>query len=369
MGQTLSTPITEKHSDEGSNDLYMFGLSCMQGWRVTMEDSHSAVLNLNEGSTAAFFAVFDGHGGQAAAKYSGRNLAEKIIKEPHYISGDYSQAIKKGFLGLDYDLKTDPEFLEDASGCTAVCTLITHDKRIFCGNAGDSRAVLSVKGVVKELSFDHKPQNTDEYARIYKAGGFVEYGRVNGNLALSRAFGDFEFKQNMTLPPEEQAVTANPDVTEHQLTEEDEFIVIACDGIWDCMTSQDVVSFVRIHIAQGDSLRDICEKMMDHCLAPSSSNGLGCDNMTVLIVGLLNGKTPAKWTESISAGVAESQEVDSKASPGSDASTVELESSTATTEGASLPDNSISAPENFSDDLGIPTSSVEPTTQEEKDPS
>ena len=69
-----------------------------------------------------------------------------------------------------------------------------------------------------------------EKARISAAGGFVDFGRVNGNLALSRAIGDFEFKKSAELSPEQQIVTAYPDVTVHELSDDDEFLVIACDG-------------------------------------------------------------------------------------------------------------------------------------------
>lgn len=110
--------------------------------------------------------------------------------------------------------------------------------------------MLGVKGRAKPLSFDHKPQNegardlafrvqyvwlanpsrAGEKARITAAGGFVDFGRVNGNLALSRAIGDFEFKKSAELAPEQQIVTAYPDVVVHDLAEDDEFLVIACDG-------------------------------------------------------------------------------------------------------------------------------------------
>jgi protein phosphatase 2C family protein 2/3 len=70
----------------------------------------------------------------------------------------------------------------------------------------------------------------EETQRITAAGGFVEFGRVNGNLALSRAFGDFDFKKSEDLPPENQIVTANPEILERQLVDGDEFIVVACDG-------------------------------------------------------------------------------------------------------------------------------------------
>jgi hypothetical protein len=69
-----------------------------------------------------------------------------------------------------------------------------------------------------------------EKARITAAGGFVDFGRVNGNLALSRAIGDFEFKKSAELAPEQQIVTAYPDVVVHEMGDDDEFLVIACDG-------------------------------------------------------------------------------------------------------------------------------------------
>jgi len=164
-------------------------------------------------------------------------------------------------------------------------------------NAGDSRVVLSVKGEVKPLSFDHKPANESERKRILAAGGYIEFGRVNGNLALARALGDFDFKKNHSLTPDKQIITSNPDVTVHDITEDDEFFVLACDGIWDCLNSQHVVDFVRREIAQEKPLGRICENMMEHCLAPDThgAQGIGCDNMTILIVAILNGKTEEEW--------------------------------------------------------------------------
>jgi protein phosphatase 2C family protein 2/3 len=156
--------------------------------------------------------------------------------------------------------------------------------------------VISIAGKSKPLSYDHKPVDPKESQRIVNAGGFVEFGRVNGNLALSRAIGDFEFKQNPNLPAEQQAVTCYPDVIEHTITDEDEFFVLACDGIWDCMTNQQVVNYVRHHLAEKTKLQDICEQMMDHCLAPDSDGGgVGCDNMSVMIIAILNGKSEEEW--------------------------------------------------------------------------
>lgn len=263
-----------------------------------MEDAHAIVLDLDPGkeNTNTFFAVYDGHGGSTVAKFAGQNVHKRLVEEESYKEGNYNEALKRAFLGTDEDLLANPAHSRDPSGCTAVAALVTTDK-VYVANAGDSRAVLSVKGEVKPLSFDHKPTNEVERTRISGAGGYIEFGRVNGNLALSRALGDFEFKKNYNMTPEKQIITADPDVTCHDLTEEDEFLVVACDGIWDCLSSQQVVNFIRYQVSQGKDLVEIGEMMCDHCLAPDTSSGagIGCDNMTVLIIALLHGRTKEEW--------------------------------------------------------------------------
>jgi protein phosphatase PTC2/3 len=135
-----------------------------------------------------------------------------------------------------------------------------------------------------------------------------------GNLALSRAIGDFEFKKNYALAPERQIITADPDIIMHQLTDEDEFLVLACDGtpvsshyippliiwpigIWDCLSSQQVIDSVRRLIHDGMELTEICESLIDLCLAPPppSTTGIGSDNMTVVVIALLNGRSKEEW--------------------------------------------------------------------------
>jgi len=317
MGQTLSEPVTEKHSDKGQDDRVAFGISAMQGWRISMEDAHACVLDLQpleEGDDElkpaasdvriSFFGVYDGHGGDKVAIYTGENLHKIIAKQEAFKNKNFEQALKDGFLAIDRAILSDPKYEDEVSGCTASVGIITKDK-IYVGNSGDSRSVLGIKGRAKPLSFDHKPQNEGEKARICAAGGFVDFGRVNGNLALSRAIGDFEFKKSADLPPEQQIVTAFPDVTIHEMGEDDEFLVIACDGIWDCQSSQAVVEFVRRGIAAKQDLPAICENMMDNCLASNSeTGGVGCDNMTMSVIALLNGKTQEEWYNMIAERVA-----------------------------------------------------------------
>ncbi|KXT18260.1 hypothetical protein AC579_2921 [Pseudocercospora musae] len=288
----------------------------MQGWRISMEDAHAAVLDLQalEGDEelkpaaadvrVSFFGVYDGHGGDKVALYTGEHLHNIVAKQESFKNKDFEQALKDGFLAIDRAILSDPRYEEEVSGCTASVAIATKDK-IYVGNAGDSRSVLGIKGRAKPLSFDHKPQNEGEKARICAAGGFVDFGRVNGNLALSRAIGDFEFKKSADLPPEQQIVTAYPDVTVHEIGDDDEFLVIACDGIWDCQSSQAVVEFVRRGIAAKQELHAICENMMDNCLASNSeTGGVGCDNMTMIIVGLLRDKSKEEWYKMIGERVA-----------------------------------------------------------------
>ncbi|KAF2262268.1 protein phosphatase-like protein 2c [Lojkania enalia] len=314
MGQTLSEPVVEKKSENGDNDSVIYGVSCMQGWRISMEDAHAAVLDLQAAGEdvkaspsdkrLAFFGVYDGHGGDKVAIYAGEHLHEIVAKQEAFKEGDLKKALQDGFLATDRAILSDPKYEEEVSGCTASVGIISKDK-IYVANSGDSRSVLGIKGRAKPLSYDHKPQNETEKARIQAAGGFVDFGRVNGNLALSRAIGDFEFKKSAELPPEHQIVTAFPDVEVHEINQDDEFLVIACDGIWDCQSSQAVIEFVRRGIVAKQELSSICENMMDNCLASNSdTGGVGCDNMTMVVIGLLQGRTKEQWYEDIAKRVA-----------------------------------------------------------------
>ncbi|KAI0720483.1 PP2C-domain-containing protein [Cerioporus squamosus] len=301
MGQTLSIPATNKSTEQGANDKYHFGVSEMQGWRITMEDAHTAILSLDEDSKDpnTFFAVYDGHGGSAVARYAGQNVHKRLLQDESYKKKEYAAALKNAFIGTDADMRSNPEFSRDASGATAVAALVTNDGKIFVANAGDSRSVISVKGEAKPLSYDHKPQNETEKNRIVAAGGYIEYGRVNGNLALARALGDFEYKKNASLGPEAQIITSDPEIIEHEITAEDEFLIIACDGIWDCLSSQQAVNVVRLLISQGKRLPQICEEICELCLAPDTTTGagIGCDNMTIMVVAILHGKSQDEWYE------------------------------------------------------------------------
>eukprot|EP00921_Rhytidocystis_pertsovi_P002159 GHVQ01003712.1.p1 GENE.GHVQ01003712.1~~GHVQ01003712.1.p1 ORF type:complete len:583 (-),score=106.51 GHVQ01003712.1:1048-2796(-) len=173
------------------------------------------------------------------------------------------------------------------TGCTA-CTVIVTQNEIVVANAGDSRAVLCRGDKAIALSKDHKPQLPEERVRIYAAGGYLEMGRVNGNLNLSRALGDLVYKQDSSLPPQKQIVTAAPDVLAVTIDEvRDEFLIIGCDGIWEFLSCQDVVDFIRERIDTSANLSDILKELFDELISPNPALfEFGCDNMSAIIVDL-----------------------------------------------------------------------------------
>jgi protein phosphatase 1G len=166
----------------------------------------------------------------------------------------------------------DDEFMNNmetgpgkASGCTAVVALLS-GRDLYVANAGDSRCVVCRDGKVVEMSFDHKPEDDIELSRIRKAGGRVTLdGRVNGGLNLSRAIGDHGYKANTELTAEEQMISALPDLKRITINPTDEFLVLACDGIWNYMTNEEVIGFVKQRIDNGKlSLAEICEEVSNH---------------------------------------------------------------------------------------------------------
>jgi serine/threonine protein phosphatase PrpC len=195
------------------------------------------------------------------------------------------------------------------AGCTSVVTLRVGNL-LYCANAGDSRAVLCRKdGVAYALSEDHKPTSSIEIARIEKAGGFVNVnGRINGNLNLSRSIGDMKYKQVGTLMPSEQMITAEPDVTVTEILATDKFFVLACDGVWDVLSNQEICDFISERLFPTNKplkfdvknsnfkgvlqapmgLTDIVRDIFNYCVAddPKKTQGIGGDNMTCMIVQL-----------------------------------------------------------------------------------
>ncbi|CAD5122054.1 DgyrCDS10506 [Dimorphilus gyrociliatus] len=287
MGAFLDKPKTEKHNSEDSGNNIRYGIGSMQGWRVEMEDAHSAKIGLDNHKDWAFFAVFDGHAGTGISIHSSAHLLNCIQANQDFTLGITScenvviqKGIREGFLELDEAMRSLPDVVQnsDKSGTTAISCFVS-PKYYYFANCGDSRGVLSRNNSVLFATEDHKPTNPNERARIENAGGSVLIQRVNGSLAVSRALGDYEYKCKPELGPCEQMVSPEPDVTVIERKSDDEFMVLACDGVWDVMTNDEVCDFVRDRMAACEHLTDVCNQLLDTCLHKGSR-----DNMSVVIV-------------------------------------------------------------------------------------
>ncbi|XP_030371249.1 probable protein phosphatase CG10417 [Scaptodrosophila lebanonensis] len=236
-------------------------------------------------------AVGDSHK-VVAGYYSGDDMEEDDDEDDDAYEDDEDDEVSENEEADEDQLANDQfcaNMIEEPgkdSGCTAVVSLL-HGRDLYVANAGDSRCVISRNGKAIEMSLDHKPEDDEESARIVKAGGRVTLdGRVNGGLNLSRALGDHAYKMNHDLPAEAQMISALPDIKKLIITPQDEFMVLACDGIWNYMSSDEVVQFVRLRLKdETKKLSQICEELFDNCLAPNTmGDGTGCDNMTAVIV-------------------------------------------------------------------------------------
>lgn len=143
-------------------------------------------------------------------------------------------------------------------------------------NAGDCRAVLCRKGEAIDMSQDHRPSYAAERKRVEELGGFIDDGYLNGILSVTRALGDWDMK----LPSGSASpLIAEPEFRQIVLTEDDEFLIIGCDGIWDVMSSQQAVSIVRRGLRRHDDPEQCAKDLVTEALRLNTF-----DNLTVVIV-------------------------------------------------------------------------------------
>jgi serine/threonine protein phosphatase PrpC len=252
-----------------------------------------------------FTGVFDGHGGPAVSLYLRQNLyanlqaALPMRNKTDITVHDYQQALRDGLDKVDREVQRISHW--SYQGSTAVAAWIhrlqeDNQSTLIVANVGDSRAILSRNSTAIALTHDHKPDSIKERERIEAQGGEViwcgvvddsgmpveESGvyRVNGNLALSRAIGDRS---------ERPAVTAEPEFTIVSLDEEAQFVVLATDGLWDVMTSQEVVQYINLAMYQASNDKSMVKvlraNMADFIVAEALRRGT-VDNVTVVIVWL-----------------------------------------------------------------------------------
>lgn len=338
-----------KSSCVADNRILPWGFVSICGRRAEMEDAMAAApgflsvpcgtvggciacgsQNSNESSALHFFGVYDGHGGSQAANFCKDRLHHALVEEFEVAmnvdnlssngNGENNWQMKWERAFADSFRKVDVEVgggvfrrddngevvvAEDCAdriapetvGSTAVVAVVG-GCQIIVSNCGDSRAVLSRGGMAIALSVDHKPDREDELARIEAAGGKVinwNGHRIFGVLAMSRALGDYYLKPY---------VIPDPEVTFTQRTEDDEFLILASDGLWDVLTNEEVCEAVRKRLARGHGsnasssakIREDAKYPSVHAAAEYLSrlalHRNSRDNITVVVVDLRARRRP-----------------------------------------------------------------------------
>jgi len=222
--------------------------------------------------------VFDGHGGKYCSRFLEKHLPElfcnKLVQYPLK-----EKFVNNSFKFYQNILKT--EHFKYAQHCGSTCLIVINYEKdgvnyLNVINSGDSRCVLCKNNIGISLTKDHKPNNFEESKRIKNLGGKIYYDGYDWrilDLSVSRAFGDISA---------EPYVTCEPDLFKYKLNKYDKFIVIACDGLWDVMTNEEVVNFI-LHECYDDSgkrIKDkIAKKLADKAIQQGST-----DNVTIIVV-------------------------------------------------------------------------------------
>ncbi|XP_075773983.1 integrin-linked kinase-associated serine/threonine phosphatase 2C isoform X5 [Pelodiscus sinensis] len=288
-----------------------------KGEREEMQDAHVILNDITEECSplppqitrVSYFAVFDGHGGVRASKFAAQNLHQNLIKKfPKGEVVSVEKTVKRCL--LDSFKHTDEEFLKQASsqkpawkdGSTATCVLAV-DNILYIANLGDSRslnittyegflsaqAILcryneeSQKHTALSLSKEHNPTQYEERMRIQKAGGNVRDGRVLGVLEVSRSIGDGQYKRS--------GVISVPDIKRCQLSHNDRFILLACDGLFKVFSPEEAVNFIlscledkNIQTREGKLAADTRYEAACNRLANKAVQRGSADNVTVVVV-------------------------------------------------------------------------------------
>ncbi|KAL0352526.1 UNVERIFIED_CONTAM: putative protein phosphatase 2C 27 [Sesamum calycinum] len=261
--------------------VFRSGSCAEKGPKQYMEDEHICIdiLHQHLGESAgfpspgAFYGVFDGHGGTDAAWFIRNNILNFIV-EDSFFPVCLEKAIKNAFLKADYAFADDSS-LDISSGTTALTAFVS-GRTLIVANAGDCRAVLGKRGKAIEMSIDHKPNYTSERLRIEKLGGVIYDGYLNGQLSVSRALGDWHMKGRKGAA---SPLSAEPELQEMLLTEDDEFLIMGCDGLWEVMSSQCAVTMARRELMLHNDPERCSRELVREALKRNT-----CDNLTVIVI-------------------------------------------------------------------------------------
>jgi len=270
------------------------------GSRISNEDVEKYNMNLSINGTCFnpnyapvdLFIICDGHGGNEVATFVVPEL-EKMLINKNLIYPLKRPYILKIYNYIQDKLKNHPNNIAKKCGCTSLVVIryldVTNKHCLQVINSGDCRVVVSRRGFAIPLSKDHKPHWSEEKMRIdevnkqYGTNKLVHFNAGDwriGDLSVSRSFGDLD-----NTP----YVSHLPEIFNYMLMAGDEFIVLACDGIWDVLENHEVINFVRDHLYDNHTYmyhqhetsgsKNIARLLADYALSKGSM-----DNISVMIV-------------------------------------------------------------------------------------
>lgn len=225
------------------------------GKRESNEDQHDDFNNFTKKDKAfkdlCFLGIYDGHGGKDVSKFLKMNMTQYFIPTTityNPTDKNYSKYIFKVFQHLQNKLKNEYRNNAAHTGSTALISIIyqfNNKYHCFIANVGDSRAIIcNGNNIAVPLTKDHKPTSFEEKNRIEQLGGVIKFEagdwRIK-DLSVSKSFGDLD-----AYP----FVIAEPDIYKYEINKRDKFIVMACDGLWDVLSNQDVVDFVLFKLKE-----------------------------------------------------------------------------------------------------------------------
>ncbi|OIT00373.1 PREDICTED: probable protein phosphatase 2C 39 isoform X2 [Nicotiana attenuata] len=230
----------------------------------TMEDYVFAQFKQVDDNELGLFAIFDGHLSHEIPDYLRSHLFNNILNEPNFWVEPES-AIRRAYR------ITDSTILDKATdlgkgGSTAVTAILINGQKLVVANVGDSRAVIFKNGVAKQLSIDHEPVR--ERKIIEDRGGFVsnfpgDVPRVDGQLAVARAFGDKSLKMHLS---------SEPDVVVELIDDDTEFLILASDGVWKVLSNQEAADCIK----NIKDARSAAKHLNEHALAKGSTDDISC---------------------------------------------------------------------------------------------
>tara|TARA_B110000908_G_C10263603_1_gene461380 strand:- start:734 stop:1837 length:1104 start_codon:yes stop_codon:yes gene_type:complete len=254
MGSLLAAPVTTKVIEKYNEDNFIASSVAVNGYRLSMEDTSQMVFRKGW----AYGGVFDGHAGGDCSIF----IADAILKQLDKLDVDIASGELTNKILKEICYRVDKEYMNTGgnSGTTATFFIahsyMNDNCQLIIANIGDSRTMLFNNDTVLLATVDHKPNDSEEYGRITKARGFVSHNRVNGQLAVSRAFGDRSYKDLDAISQADyfdSAVTVKPDILRTSFTK-DNVLVCCCDGMFesDCWSTHSIGNYVMDKIKLED---------------------------------------------------------------------------------------------------------------------